>query len=213
MSLPHGVVMANPYNVPFAVSVPYPNPPDETPLELACVARLFFFDKGQDVLLRVLALPHWQARSVRVTFYGSGFDQAGIAQMAGLRGVTNVSFGGHVADVAGIWARHQALIMPSRSEGLPLALVEAMLCGRPAIATNVGGIAEVLEDNLTGFLAAAPTVAALDEAMERAWARRHEWEAIGAEAARRIRTLVPADPVDAFVTQLLAAVPEQLTGG
>lgn len=210
MSLPHGVVVANPFNVPVSISMPYP--PAEAPLDLACVARLFLLDKGQDVLLRVLALPRWQARPLRVTFYGAGFDQEVIARMAALRGVTNITFGGHVSDVVGIWARHQALILPSRSEGLPLALVEAMLCGRPAIATDVGGIVEVLDDNHTGFLAAAPTVAALDEALERAWARRHEWEAIGAEAARRIRTLVPADPVATFVTQLLAAVPGEPIG-
>jgi glycosyltransferase involved in cell wall biosynthesis len=44
-----------------------------------------------------------------------------------------------------------------------------MLCGRPAIAHDAGGIAELLVDNETGFLAAAATVGALDAALERAW--------------------------------------------
>jgi glycosyl transferase family 1 len=44
--------------------------------------------------------------------------------------------------------------MPSRIEGLPLVLIEAMLCGRPVVATDVAG-AEVIEDEVTGFLAGA----------------------------------------------------------
>lgn len=207
MALPHSSVVANPFNVPAGPPLPYPLPAPGESLDLACVARLFLMDKGQDVLLRVLAQERWKARPLRVTFYGSGMDRAAIMEMAALRGVTNVEFAGQVGDVAGIWARHHALVLPSRSEGLPLALVEAMMCGRMAIATDAGGITELLEDNRSGFVAAAPTVAALDEALERAWNRRADWAAVGTEAARRVRALVPADPVAEFVKQLLAAVP------
>ena len=78
-----------------------------------------------------------------------------------------------------------------------------MLCGRPAVATNVAGNSEVLDDNETGFLAAAPTTAHFDEAMERAWQRRCQWEDMGREAARRIRLAVPEDPVGVFADQLM----------
>ena len=74
---------------------------------------------------------------------------------------TRIEFAGHVADIVGIWSKHNALVLPSRCEGLPLALVEAMLCGRPAIATNVAGHGEVIEDGVTGILAEAPTVPAV----------------------------------------------------
>ncbi len=206
MALPHSSVVANPFNVPAGPPLPYPEPAVDAPWELACVARLFLLDKGQDVLLRVLAQARWRARPVRVTFYGSGMDQSAVVEMAAWLGLTNVAFAGHVGDVAGIWARHHALVLPSRSEGLPLALVEAMLCGRLAIATAAGGITELLEDNRSGFVADAPTVAALGEALERAWNRRADWAAMGIEAAHRVRTVVPADPVAEFTTQLLAAV-------
>ena len=64
------------------------------------------------------------------------------------------------------------LVMPSRFEGLPLAIVEAMLCARPVVATDVAGHAEVVEDGVTGFLADAPTVGAIAAALERCWVRR-----------------------------------------
>src|SRR5437763_3000966 len=47
-----------------------------------------------------------------------------------------------------------------------------ILCARPAIVTNVGGNAELLEDGRSGFVAPAPTIKHLNEAMERAWDRR-----------------------------------------
>ena len=91
--------------------------------------------------------------------------------------------------------------MPSRIEGLPLTLVEAMLCGRPVVATRVAG-AELIEDGITGFLAEAPTVGSVGEALERFWARREEAREIGAMAARKIRDLVPADPPRVFADKL-----------
>jgi glycosyltransferase involved in cell wall biosynthesis len=108
--------------------------------------------------------------------------------------------------VGSIWASHHALVLPSRYEGLPLSLVEAMLCGRPSIVTNVSGNTELLEDNVTGFVAAAPMPTFLDEALERAWARRADWQAIGAAAARQVRELVPSDPAGVFADELLALV-------
>jgi glycosyltransferase involved in cell wall biosynthesis len=108
--------------------------------------------------------------------------------------------------VRGIWASHHALVLPSRYEGLPLSLVEAMLCGRPSIVTNVSGNTELLEDNVTGFVAAAPTASFVDEALERAWNRRADWPAIGAAAAHQVRERVPPDPAGVFADELLALV-------
>lgn len=92
--------------------------------------------------------------------------------------------------------------MPSRFEGLPLAMVEAMLCARTVVATDVAGHSEVIEDGLTGFLAASPTVPALLEALERLWVKRAEVEEMGQVAARRIRQLVPPDPIATFSGKL-----------
>jgi glycosyltransferase involved in cell wall biosynthesis len=84
-----------------------------------------------------------------------------------------------------------------------------MLCGRTVIATNAGGSAEIIEDNITGFIARAPTAEAFDEALERAWTRRHEWEQIGKRAAESIRKIVPFDPAAQFAKMLLQIVSEQ----
>jgi glycosyltransferase involved in cell wall biosynthesis len=109
-----------------------------------------------------------------------------------------VFFAGHVKNVEEIWASNHVLVMPSRLEGMPLTVIEAMLCGRPVIATDVAGHSEVIEDSVTGFLADAPTVGSMSNALERFWARRDNAQEIGAAAAKRIRELFPVDPVGIF---------------
>jgi len=64
------------------------------------------------------------------------------------------------------------------------------------------GIKELVEDNVNGFLAKAPTVELIDEAMERAWQRKDGWEEMGKLATEKVRKLIPADPVKIFSDQL-----------
>lgn len=106
------------------------------------------------------------------------------------------------SSVEEIWATNHVLVMPSRYEGLPLAMVEAMLCARPVVATDVAGHAEIVEDGVTGFLAVAPTVSSMSAALERFWNRRSEAEEIGRAGAHRIRQLVQQDPVRVFSDKL-----------
>jgi glycosyltransferase involved in cell wall biosynthesis len=89
---------------------------------------------------------------------------------------------------------------------MPLVLVEAMLCGRPAIVTDVAGARELVRDGVNGFLAKAPTVELLDEAMNRAWENRHRLKEMGEQAAIDVRKFVSPDPVEDFVRELLALV-------
>ena len=170
---------------------------------LACVARLTVTDKGQDLIIRLFAEKKWQERPIRVSLFGHGRNGKSLQGMAAMLGVTQVDFMGQTNDIAGLWKDHHALLLPSREEGLPLALVEAMMCDRLGIATDVAGNTEVVDDGETGFVAAAPTLKHLDEAMERAWQARDQWQAMGIEAGKRIRQLVPADPVAVFLDEVL----------
>jgi glycosyltransferase involved in cell wall biosynthesis len=199
--LANAEVVWNPFNVDYHPDLEWPSMADGR-FRLACVARLWMRDKGQDVLLKVLAQEKWKKRAIDVRFYGNGHNAQGLAEMARMLGTEHVQFCGFADDVTEVWRQCHALILPSRHEGLPLALVEAMLCERPAIATDAGGNAEVLEDEVTGFLAPSATVGGVDDAMERAWNRRTEWQKIGMNAARLIRKKVPEDPCAIFADRL-----------
>lgn len=201
-SLPAASVVRNPFLTSWTAPLSWPE--GEGEIRLACVGRLYPFDKGQDILLRVLAQPKWKARPLSVTFFGDGPHRQVLEGMAEHLGLTSVRFAGFVNDVEAIWQNHHGLVLPSRGEGLPLVLVEAMLRGRVPIVTNVAGNGEVVTDNVTGFIASSPTTAAMDEAMERAWARRDEWRTVGEAGAASIRALVPQDPAGVFAEDLLA---------
>lgn len=202
--LPRAAVVRNPFLVPWEPRTDWPD--DRHEWRLACIGRLHPKEKGQDLLLRVLARPRWRDRPLSVTFYGDGLQHASLERMARNLGLASVTFAGFVRDVPAIWSGHRGLILPSRCEGLPITLVEAMLSGRVPIVTDVGGNAEVVEDGATGYLAAAPTEDALDDAMERAWNERHRWREIGAAAAMRIRTLIPREPERCFAKRLVELV-------
>jgi glycosyltransferase involved in cell wall biosynthesis len=210
VSIENAEVVRNPFAVPFDVDLPYPN---SDTYKLACVARLWLMDKGQDILLRVLSKPKWQERNIRVSFFGKGVNQESLMSLTSSLGVRNVDFIGHVDNVSEIWETHHALVLPSRNEGLPLVLVEAMLCGRTAIATKAGGIPEVLTDGETGFLAEGANVEAFDRALERAWEARNSWHDFGNRAKQCIRNLISPDPIRDFtnrLTDLVKLIIEQL---
>lgn len=203
--LRRGRVVRNPFNVRYDARPAWPSDPSGE-LRLAYVARLDIAGKGHDLLIETLSLPHWRDRNVHVSLIGNGPNERAIRRMISNSGLTSIQLDGFVEDVEQVWSRHHALVFPSRYEGMPLALVEAMLCGRPAIATDVGGNRELVRDGVNGFLAKAPTVVLLDEAMNRAWENRSRLREMGEIAAGDVRKWVSADPVEDFVRELDALV-------
>jgi glycosyltransferase involved in cell wall biosynthesis len=204
-ALPRGRVIRNPFNVRYGVRTTWPGDPEKR-LSLACVGRLDPDQKGQDLLIQVLSLSHWQNRNVCLSLVGNGGCERGLRRLADTLKLTNIHFAGFVDDIENLWNSHHALVLPSRFEGMPLSLVEAMICARPCIVTDVAGHRELVRDNINGFLAKAPTVELLDEAMERAWENRHRLREMGEVAARDVRQWVSPDPTGDFIQELESLV-------
>ena len=204
--LSNAEVVRNPFNVKFDASVPWPKTVDGE-LLFACVGRLDPIAKGQDIILEALATRAWMDRKWRLTLYGQGPMRNSLERLVQQLGLkSRVIFAGHVAVVEDIWATNHVLVMPSRFEGLPLAMVEAMLCGRLAIATDVAGHSELIEDGTNGFLAEAATVPSMAKALERFWVRRTDMEHMGRAAREKIRQIIPADPVGEFTEKIKAFI-------
>jgi len=200
----NGGVVRNTFNVSFDANPPWPS--GDGPFSLACVARLEPAHKGQDVLFEVLAMEKWRQRPLKVVLYGNGDTRESLEFLRARHALSSVTFGGFMQNIETLWANHHGLVLPSRVEGLPVALVEAMLCNRLGIVTNIAGNAEILQDNLSGFVAESPTIRGIDEALERAWDRRNEWQAIGQTAGKHVRAMVPRDPAAALAETLLKLI-------
>ncbi|TDC66491.1 glycosyltransferase [Micromonospora sp. KC207] len=104
--------------------------------------------KGVDTLVEAVAVLVSSGVDVRLVHAGDGRFAGHLKGLAGARGVADrVTFAGWVAPGAPLRARLDAAdlaVMPSRTEGLPRALIEAMARALPAIGTAVGGIPELL---------------------------------------------------------------------
>lgn len=201
--LPNAVVGWSRYSVPHSSPMPWPDDGDIR--RIACVARLEPGAKGQDLLVEVLARPAWRARPIQVDLFGSGPSEQALRRLVDIHGVTCIRFMGQVADVRRIWADHHLLVLPSRFEGLPLSLIEAMLCARAAVATEAAGGGYLCRDDETGFVAAAPSAPALADALERAWAARDRWQSMGQAAFALADRTVSKDPVGDFCRSILDA--------
>jgi glycosyltransferase involved in cell wall biosynthesis len=200
--LANAEIVRNPFNVSYDASLPWPTSGTDAEVHFACVGRLYPPAKGQDILFEALAQSQWTSRDWRLSVYGEGTTRRSLEWLARGLGISErVNFAGF-AKPEKIWAENHVLVVPSRYEGLPLVMVEAMLCSRPIVATDIAGHAEIVEDGVTGFLADAPTPRAMAAALERFWARRAETEEIGKAGRHRIQQLVPPDPARVFADNL-----------
>ena len=120
--------------------------------------------KGIDVLLQ--ALPCLPGPPPVVWLAGEGEQRPALEAQARALGVDGrVLFLGRRADVPDLLAACDVLVMPSRAEGLGISALEALAAGRPVVASRVGGLAEVVQDDVTGRLVSPADPAALAGAL------------------------------------------------
>lgn len=211
MKLDNAEIVDNPFNVDPAVEVEWPE--DNGTFRLACVGRIHFQSKGQDLIVDALRRTYWREQPIEINFYGK--DQGNACQLEELiklHGLGDqVRIAGFENDVSEIWRNNHALLLPSRYEGAALVVVEAMFSNRIVIATDTGRNAELIDHGKTGFIAPGPTVDLLDQTLRDAWQVRKAWREMGWEAGRAVRQRYSADPVADFAAKLLRlSQPRQL---
>lgn len=121
--------------------------------------------KGLDVLFAALEKLAQEGLAPAVWIAGDGEERVALEALARERSLTRVQFLGRRSDVADLLHAADLFAMPSRREGLGVAALEALACGCPVVASRVGGLAEVIEDGVSGLLVAPEDPAALAEAL------------------------------------------------
>ena len=201
--IPDSDLVLNPVNLSDRSYLPWP---DSGTARFASVARLDAKYKGQDILVEALSTNQWKRRDWHLTLYGSGPDECYLRALVEFFGLQErITFAGHQKDVRAIWAQEQILVMLSRAEGTPLALVEAMLCGRPAIVSDAGGNQEWVTEMQTGFVAQAPVIGLARDALERAWSARQSWNAMGLRAHKVATARISDSSIPGLVEVILEA--------
>lgn len=128
-------------------------------------------EKGYDTLLKAFRRVAERHVNARLIIMGEGPLRQELEDMALSLGIsTAVDFAGYVANPLPMIRRSDVFVLPSRWEGLPNALIQALGCGTTPVATDCpSGPREILEDGRFGFLVAVDDVEALAEAMVLAW--------------------------------------------
>jgi glycosyltransferase involved in cell wall biosynthesis len=141
----------------FANAAATPLAAHDGPLRLGVIARLEP-RKGIDQALAALA----KVDGPRLDIVGDGPCRPALEKQAAALGLRDrVRFWGYRHDPETIIAELDAVLCSSRTEGLPVGLLEGMALGRPVIAVPVGGVPEIVADGETGWLAADLTTEAL----------------------------------------------------
>jgi glycosyltransferase involved in cell wall biosynthesis len=178
--VPNGVDLDAFY--PEAPAAGPPEPPGE--LRIAFVGRLVA-NKGPDVALSAVAELRSRGVPVTLDFTGDGPLRGQLlAKAAGLGVAGMVTFSGVTTDVGARLRRADVLVRPSQTEGMPLAVLEAMACGLCVVATNIPGNADLITDGINGLLVAPDRPLELADRL--AWLFRHPAERRALAAAGRV---------------------------
>ncbi|MGV0023373.1 glycosyltransferase [Phormidesmis priestleyi] len=122
--------------------------PQREPMTVGSIGRLDAM-KAHDILLRAIA----QVENTQVVILGEGDQRRSLEQLAAELGISDrVTLPGWVENPRNYLPKFDVVALPSRSEGFPLAMVEAMLAAIPVIATRVGSMPEAIIAGETGML-------------------------------------------------------------
>lgn len=144
--------------------------------------------KGHRILLEAAARLKAQGHQARYLLAGEGSLRPELERQAERLGlVEEVRFLGFVTDPVSVLAKTDVFVMPSLSEGLGIAALEAMAAGKAVIASRVGGLAEVVDDAVTGLLVAPGNPSELASAIAKLLDHPRLAEELGTMAAEHVR--------------------------
>jgi glycosyltransferase involved in cell wall biosynthesis len=153
------------------------------PATILAVGRL---REPKDFATLVRAGARLEPGRARVLIVGDGPDRAAIeGEIAQLGAEDAVALLGERSDVADLLAGADVFVLPSRSEGLPMSVLEAMAAGLPVVASAVGGVPELVRDGETGRLVPPGDAGALAAALAELAADPLERARLGAAGRAR----------------------------
>lgn len=167
--------------------------------------------KGHRMLLRAMGQVSREVPEARLVIYGEGEEAGALKREAAAAGVDEgVTFAGFAADVRAALAGADVFVMPSLSEGLGVAVLEAMAMGRPVVVSDAGGLPESVVHGETGLVVPAGDAGALAEALVSLLRHRDRAREMGTAGRKRMLEHYDRPRV---VGRIMALYEELLGGG
>ena len=159
--------------------------------------------KNLPMLLEAFAAVHRTLPAVRLLLVGDGDERPRLEAQAARQGLRqHVDFAGWRGDLAAVYREMDALVLTSVNEGTPVAVIEAMAAGLPVIATDVGGVADVVQHGATGLLVPSGDSARLAASMIDLATRSEERHRLGRAARESVRERYSSDRLVSDVAAL-----------
>jgi glycosyltransferase involved in cell wall biosynthesis len=174
------------------------------PIESKIVVAVGRFspEKGMDVLIEAFQLLLRQVEGTHLILVGDGQERKAIeAQVQNLGLSDKVHFTGYTKTPGDYVAEADVVALPSRSEGIPNTVLEAMAIGLPVVATAVGGVPEIIQDGLNGRLVPPSQPALLANALAEVLSKPELHRRLSLAGRQRVSD---AFSIEARVRKLLA---------
>lgn len=149
-----GVVILNPINEKLIEASTTASSSDYEERAFICVGRLTT-QKNQKLLLKAFSLIHSKVPEYSLKLIGTGEDKSMLVELSRDLGIIDkVVFTGKLDNYKDIYRKGNIFVLSSLHEGLPNALIEAMVMGLPCVSTDCAGMGPrfLIEDGINGFL-------------------------------------------------------------
>ena len=121
-------------------------------------------EKGHDIMLKALSKLTGQYPQLKLLLIGEGQEYKNLKKIVEEEKLEqHVFFCGYQKNVGDYYTAVDLVVLPSLSEGLPNVVLEAMVLGKPVLATKVGGVPEIIEHDVNGWLVEAGSSKALEQ--------------------------------------------------
>ncbi len=150
--------------------------------------------KGIEYLLDALGILNHHGIKFKLKVAGEGNYRTVLEQRARDAGITQqICFLGYVENMPAFYQSIDLFVLPSFTEGFPLSVLEAMATGIPVVASAVGGIPEILRDEIDGFLFPSGDTVALSVAIQRMIGDKDLRQRMAQNARQRIENEFPLE--------------------
>lgn len=145
-------------------------------------------EKGVDLFLRAFALLLRQQPCARAVIVGNGTEMDNLLKLCDKLILNEyLKFTGYIPEAGDFMDAADALVLPSRSEGFPNVILEAMAIGTPVVATDVGGVSEIIDADISGVLVDEDSPEALLKGMLKIMHNASLRKKLAANGLKRIR--------------------------